>query len=43
MPILEDRDECGEDQLWCDLIAPSAGHLLSYSVVKAYSKEVELH
>ena len=38
MPILEDRDECGDDQLWCDLIAPSAGHLLVWETTKSYSQ-----
>ena len=27
--ILDARDECSDDALWCDLIAPSAGHMLS--------------
>jgi hypothetical protein len=43
MPILEDRDECGDDQLWCDLVAPSAGHMLEWETIKSYTQEVELH
>ena len=42
-PILDDRDECGNDKLWCDLIAPSAGHVLMWNISNAYTKEVDLH
>ena len=43
MPILEDRDECGDDQLWCDLVSPSAGHMLMWEASQSYTQETELH
>jgi hypothetical protein len=43
MPILEDRSDCGDDQLWCDLVATSTGHMIVWDTVQSYTQELELH
>jgi hypothetical protein len=42
-PILNERDECGDDQLWCDLVSPSTGHMLVWETTKAHTQKMEFH